>query len=460
MKDLVVIGGGPGGYVAAIRACQLGMDVALIEKDSLGGTCLNRGCIPTKAYQYNAKVLKSLQKSSEFGIAIGSIEFSMQQAKDRKDSIVANLVAGIKKLLEQNKVEIITGHAEIMDNHNVRVGERLICTQNILIATGSKSAVLPIKGIDTPGVLSSDEILELSTVPKRLAIIGGGVIGLEFASIFNLFGSEVTVFESAPQILNLLDSELSKRMLVYLKKQKIAIHTSTLVQQITQTEDSLKVMAQGKKESFTVEADLVLLAAGRLPVTDCLQLSEIEVELINGGFIKVDQDYQTNIPGLYAIGDVIGGKMLAHVASEEGIAAVEHMAGMHNPVAYDSVPNCVFTIPEIATVGMSEEEAQEQGIDYKIGKFLFAANSKAMTMGETDGLVKVIADQNEVIIGLHIIGPNASDLILEGTMIIKNHMTVSDIIATIHSHPTLGEALMEAIRDIRGEAIHLSPKRR
>ncbi|NLB53641.1 MAG: dihydrolipoyl dehydrogenase [Syntrophomonadaceae bacterium] len=460
MRDLVVIGGGPGGYVAAIRACQLGMKVTLIEKDALGGTCLNRGCIPTKAYQYNAKLLKSIRDSREFGITTGSIQFDMQEAKARKNTIVNNLAAGVKKLLQQNNAEIINGEAFIINQHHVRVREQLIETKNILIATGSKPAFLPIKGIDSPGVLNSEDILELSHVPERLVIIGGGVIGMEFACIFNLFGSEVTVIESAPRILGLLDAELSKRMLVYLKKQKITIHTNTLMQEIILEQNGLQVLARGSKGDITLNADLVLLAAGRIPVTECLQIKGAEVEMSEGGFIKVNQHYQTSLPGIYAVGDVIGGQLLAHVASEEGIAAVEHMAGINTSVPYHSVPSCIFTIPEIATVGMSEEEAKAQGIDYKTGKFQFAANGKAMTMGETDGLVKVIADQNEIIIGLHIIGPNASDLILEGTITVKNHMTVSDLVGTIHPHPTLGEALSEAARDIRGEAIHLAPKRK
>ncbi|MDD3894305.1 MAG: dihydrolipoyl dehydrogenase [Syntrophomonadaceae bacterium] len=460
MKDLVIIGGGPGGYVAAIRAAQLGMDITLIERESLGGTCLNRGCIPTKTYQYNAKVLHAMRKCKESGITVGDIQFDIKQAKARKDAIVANLVTGIKKLLEQNRVEVLNGEAELINNRNVKVGERLINTRSILIASGSKPAGLPIEGTDIPGVLNSDEILELTYVPSRLVIIGGGVIGLEFASIFNLFGSAVTVIESESRLLNLLDGEISRRMMVYLKKAGIAVYTGTLVQQITAAENGLKIIARGKKDTLETEADIILLAAGRQPATDSLNLDRIGVELTERGFIKTDRHYQTNIQGIYAIGDVIGGKMLAHVASEEGIAAVEHMGGIDRSVAYASVPSCIFTFPEVASVGMSEEEAQEKNIEYKTGKFLFAANSKAVTMGETDGMVKVIADQDERIIGVHIIGPNASDLILEGTLLVKNHMGVSDLLDTIHPHPTLGEAVMEAVRDIRGEAIHLSPKRK
>lgn len=459
VKDLVVIGGGPGGYAAAIRACQLGMKVALIERDALGGTCLNRGCIPTKAYHYNARILYDLHKAAGLGIEVENARLDMQRAKDRKDSIVRGLVDSIQKLLEQNQAEVIKGTAGIIDPQIVEVEEQRIKTRNILIASGSRPADLSIEGADLPGVMNSDEILELTAVPPRLAIIGGGVIGLEFASIFNQFGSAVTVIEKEARLLNAMDEEISRRMLVYLKKTGISIFTGTQVQQITAVDAGLNLVVRGKKEASVIEADVVLLAAGREPVTDNMKLADIGIELGPGGFIKTDGNFKTNRAGIYAIGDVIGSMMLAHVASEEGIAAVEHMAGKDRTVAYASVPQCIFTLPEAASVGMSEEEARERGLEYKVGKYLMAANSKAMTMGKTDGMVKILADQEERVIGVHIIGPHASDLILEGTIMVKNQMQIKDLLGTIHPHPTLGEALMEALHDIRGEAIHLLPKR-
>lgn len=460
MKDLVIIGGGPGGYVAAIRACQLGMKVALIERDILGGTCLNRGCIPTKAYQHNARVLHELRKAADWGIKIDNPHLDMPRIKEWKDNIVKNLAAGVEKLLVQNQAEVINGNAEIIESGQVKIGDRIIETKNILIATGSKPALLPIEGADLPGVLNSDGILEMTQIPSKLVIVGGGVIGLEFASIFNQFGSQVIVIESESRLLNLLDAEISRRMQVYLKKTGIGIYTDTLVQRISMVDQGLKLSVQGKKGSLEIETDVVLVAIGRQPETKGLGLAKIGVGVDPQGFINTDGDFATNIKGIYAIGDVVGNMMLAHVASEEGIAAVEKMAGSERNVAYDSVPNCIFTLPEVATVGMTEEEAREKGIEYKTGKYLIAANSKAMTMGEADGMVKIIADQDERIIGVHIIGPHASDLILEGTVMVKKRMSVEDLVGTIHPHPALGETLMEALLDIRGEAIHLPPQKK
>lgn len=459
MKDLVVIGGGPGGYVAAIRASQLGLKVVLIEKEAVGGTCLNRGCIPTKAYFQNAKALHTAQTSAEFNFRVDSIAFDMKGAKERKDGIVNNLMVGIKQLLAANGVEVINGEASIARVGVVVVNGEKIETRNILIATGSVPSILPIEGADLPGVITSDDALELTKVPDRLAIIGGGVIGLEFACIFNTFGTKVTVFEYMPSVLNMLDKEIGKRMGVFLKKQNIEVHTNAAVERIEKQGEALQVYAKTKKGDIVADADLVLMAGGRKPFIKGLNLEEAGV-ITERGFIKVDEDFATNVKGIYAIGDVIGGQMLAHVASEEGIAAVEKIAGHKSEVTYYAVPSCIFSFPEISTVGMSEEEAKEKGINYKVGKFQFAANGKAMTMGETDGLVKIIADDNGVIVGVHIIGPHASDLILEGTMMVKNRMRIDDIIGTIHPHPTLGEALMEAVLDVQGQAIHLAPRKK
>ncbi len=459
MKDLIIIGGGPGGYVAAIRARQLGMSVVLIEKDRVGGVCLNRGCIPTKAYYRNALALRDIENSSEFNIQVDKVSFDMFGAKQRKNNIVNNLTGGIEKLLQANGVQKITGEASLMDKSTVLVNGETIQGRNLLLASGSVPASLPIPGIDLPGVLNSDQMLELEQVPKRLAIIGGGVIGLEFACIFNSFGSQVSIFEFLPYLLNSMDNELGKRILVFLKKQKIAVHTSASVEKIENDADSLKITAQGKKGTIELSADMILAAGGRKPYTQGLGLEKLGIDLDESGFIKVDGRFATNIEGIYAIGDVIGGFMLAHAASEEGIAAVENMAGHNTQVSYHAVPGCVFSIPEIASVGMSEEEARAGGIEYRTGKFPFVANGKALTLGETDGMVKVLADQNEVIIGVHIIGPHASDLITEGTMMVKNRMKLPEITGIIHPHPTLCEALMEAVLDVQGKAVHLNPPR-
>lgn len=489
MKDLIIIGGGPGGYVAAIRARQLGMTVTIVEKEAFGGTCLNRGCIPTKAYYRNALVMKDIKACEEFNIKVGNVAFDMAGARQRKDQIVRNLVVGIEKLLLANGVEIIKGNAVLLDRHTVLVNGAELQSKNILLATGSIPASLPIPGIDLPGVMTSDQLLELNEVPPRLAVIGGGVIGLEFAGIFSALGSEVTVFEYLPELLNTMDHELGKRLRVFLKKQKINVHTSTRVEKIELVEDIeldkesaktlkisgeniirtdnlpdrssnlLKIKAEGKKGPIEVTADVILVATGRKPFTTGLNLEKLGIATDKAGFIQVDSHFSTNVKGIYAVGDVIGGQMLAHVASEEGIVAVEKMAGIDSAMPYQAVPACVFTMPEIASVGLSEEEAKAKGIVYQTGKCQFAANGKAMTMGETDGLVKVLADQDDVIIGVHIIGPHASDLIMEGTIMVNSRLKVPDVFGTIHPHPTLSEVMMEAVLDVHGQAIHLAPVR-
>ncbi|KUG02404.1 dihydrolipoamide dehydrogenase [hydrocarbon metagenome] len=459
MKDLIIIGGGPGGYVAAIRARQLGMSVVLIEKDRVGGVCLNRGCIPTKAYYRNALAMRDISNSSEFNIQVANVSFDMAGAKERKNKIVNNLFGGIEKLLQANGVERVTGKAELLDKNTVLVNGESIQGRNLLLASGSIPASLPIPGIDLPGVLNSDQMLELEQVPERLAVIGGGVIGLEFACIFNSFGSQVSILEFMPYLLNTMDNELGKRMLVFLKKQHIAVHTSASAEKIEKDADALKITVQGKKGIIEVPADIILQAGGRRPYTEGLGLEKLGIDIDASGFIKVNSSFSTNVEGIYAIGDVIGGFMLAHAASEEGIAAVENMAGHNTRVHYHAVPGCVFSIPEIASVGMSEEETRARGIEYRTGKFQFAANGKALTMGENDGIVKVLADQDDVIIGVHIIGPHASDLITEGTMMVKNRMKLTEIAGIIHPHPTLCETLMEAVLDVQGKAVHLNPPR-
>jgi dihydrolipoamide dehydrogenase len=460
MKDLVIIGGGPGGYVAAIRARQLGLDVILIEKDAVGGTCLNRGCIPTKAYYRNAEIMHDLSRAAEFNLSVEGLKFNMEQARERKDRIVKNLVKGVEKLLADHRVEVLKADARLTAPDTVAVSGQEIKTRNILLATGSIPASLPLPGAELDGVVDSTALLEINKVPPRLAIIGGGVIGLEYACIFNAFGSQVTVIEYLPAILGLLDGEIGKRMGVFLKKQGITVHTGTALEKIEKNGNELVLTANGKKGDLSIAADLVLLAAGRRPWTAGLELEALGIATDAHGFIKVDENFATNVPGIYAIGDVIGGLMLAHVASEEGIAAVENIAGHKGQVHYHAVPSCIFTFPEIATVGLSEEECVNKGINYRIGKFNFAANGKAMTLGQTDGLVKVIADENDVIRGVHILGPHASDLILEGTILVQEGIKASDFAGTIHAHPTLGEALMEAVLDVNGQAIHLSPRKR
>ncbi len=460
MRDLVIIGGGPGGYVAAIRAAQLGLQVTLVEKDQLGGTCLNRGCIPTKAYYQNAALLRTMETLSQFNIAAGPWQFDLPGAYQRKQNTVSNLVQGVGRLLQANGVEVIKGLATIASPGQVAVNGDLLQTKRILVAAGSVSAKLPIPGVDLPQVLNSDQILELQTVPKRLTVIGGGVIGLEFACIFQAFGSQVTVIEYLPELLSVIDKEIAKRMKAYLKRQGMDIQTGAAVKAVRQADDGLTLTVANAKGEFELQTDMVLLATGRRACTRCVNLDDPGIAVDQRGFIVVDEDYQTSVPGIYAIGDVIGGRMLAHVASEEGRVAVERMAGMNSHVAYHAVPAVIFTFPEIATVGVTEEEAKAAGIGYRVGKFQFAANSKAVAMGEKDGLIKVIADDDGIVIGVHIVGPHASDLIQAASLMVKERMRTESVSTTIHPHPTLGEALLEAVLDVDNRSIHLVPRRR
>ncbi|MDF2674647.1 MAG: lpdA [Clostridiales bacterium] len=462
--DVVIIGGGPGGYEAAIRGSQLGLKVCLVEKDALGGTCLNRGCIPTKALYRNAEIINTLKNIDEFGISIKGYDINVPEIQMRKQNIVNQLVGGIQQLLKANKVEVLAGIGSIKDNNTITVtyedGKASdISTKNIIIATGSTPLVPPIPGANTPGVYTSDEILDFDELPKSLAIIGGGVIGMEFAAIFNSLGSKVTVIEFLPNILAQVDSDFTKRLGVSLKKKGIDIHTSTGVTKIEKADDGFNVFAEGKKGEIQVLAERVLISTGRKPVTEGLNLEAAGVEFDRKG-IKVDKNFKTNAKNIYAIGDVNGKMMLAHVASHQGITVIEEIAGIGNNETTKPVPSCVFIFPEIATVGITEDEAKKLGMEYKVSKFMFGANGKALALGESEGMVKVLSDNENTIIGVHIMGPHASDLIQEGTLAVTKKLNVDDIASTIHAHPTLSEAFLEAVLGLKGEAIHMVPPRK
>lgn len=462
--DVVIIGGGPGGYEAAIRGAQLGLKVCLVERDSLGGTCLNRGCIPTKALYRNAEILNTLKNIDEFGVSVEGYSINVPEIQERKQNIVDQLVSGIKQLLKANKVEVLTGTGSIKDNNTVTVvfedGKTSdISTKNIIIATGSRPIVPPIPGANASGVYTSDEILNFTELPKSLAIIGGGVIGMEFAGIFNSLGSKVTVIEFLPNILAQIDTDFIKRLGVSLKKKGIDIHTSTKVTKIEKTDDGFNVFAEGKKGEIQVSAERVLISTGRMPVTEGLNLEAVGVDFDRKG-IKIDNNFKTTAKNIYAIGDVNGKMMLAHAASHQGIKVIEEIAGISSYETTQPVPSCVFIFPEIATVGMTEDEAKNRGMEYKVSKFMFGANGKALALGETEGMVKVLCDNNNTIIGVHIMGPHASDLIHEGTLAVTKKLNVDDIASTIHAHPTLSEAFSEAVLGLKGEAIHMVPSRK
>lgn len=462
--DVVIIGGGPGGYEAAIRGAQLGLKICLVERDSLGGTCLNRGCIPTKALYRNAEIINILKNIDEYGISVEGYSIDIAKIQERKQNIVNQLVGGVEQLLKANKIDVMIGTGSIKDENTVTVtskdGEkRDISTKNIIIATGSKSLVPPIPGADSNGIYTSDDILNFSELPESLAVIGGGVIGMEFATIFNSMGSKVTVIEFLPSILAQVDSDLTKRLGVSLKKKGMDIHTSTKVTKIEKNDDGFVVFAEGKKGEIQVAVERVLISTGRMPVTDGLNLEGVGIEFDRKG-IKVDKKFQTNLKNVYAIGDVNGRIMLAHAASHQGISVIEEIAGISTDETIKPVPGCIFIFPEIAMAGITEDEAKNQGIEYKVSKFLFGANGKALALGETEGMMKVLSNMDNTIIGVHIMGPHASDLIHEGTLAISKGLNVDDIADTIHAHPTLSEAFLEAVLGLKGEAIHMVPPRK
>ncbi len=464
--DLIIIGGGPGGYVAAIRASQLGMNVTLIEKEHLGGTCLNVGCIPTKALFRNAQVLASMQEAEEYGICFAkeSITLDLDRMQEEKQKIVTGLVDGVEGLLKANKVTVVRGEGRLRSATEVEVvgGEadgQVFTADKILLATGSNSAVPPIEGIDTPGVWTSTEALNVTKVPARLAVIGGGVIGMEFVGIFTTFGSEVTVFEFLPNILPPLDEEISRRSKMMFTKKGVAFHTGTAVRAIRKEGEEFVVSFAKGEETNELTFDAVLVATGRTPVTEGLGLEELGVG-IERRAVKVDENYETNVKGIYAIGDAIGGTMLAHVASEEGKVCVERMAGLDSGMDYGQVPSAVFTFPEIAAIGATEKQLKEEGVAYKAAKVPFSGNGKAQTMHEADGILKVLAKEDgSEILGVHIIGPNASDLITEAASDMAGGISVEKAAEIIHGHPTLSEVFEEALLLLLGRGIHTPPKK-
>lgn len=458
MFDVVVIGGGPGGYVAAIRGAQLGGKIALVEGAKIGGTCLNVGCIPTKALVHSASTYLRVKDAFRFGVDVKDVKLDMESVMSHKRNTVEQLVSGVDKLVRGNGVQIYPGWAKVPSPNEVEVtledgSKEVLATKNILLATGSSPFNLPFLEGKT---ISSDEILDLDYVPERLAIIGGGVIGIEFASIFAAFGSEVTIIELLPAILPNLDREIAQRLSLILRKRGISINTGTSVTEIREDGNEKVVLATAKDGSIKeFRADLVLSAVGRVPNFGGIDLDGLGVAYDRKG-IKADGCMATNVPGIWAIGDVVGRTLLAHGASAEGIVAMENIFGKPRVMDYTVVPACVFSIPECSAVGLKEKEAQEKGFTVKTSKFPFSANGKALSMGETDGLVKVVADEaTGKILGMHILGPHADDLIHEGAIAIRLGLTAEDITDTIHAHPTLSEAAMEAFLGVAGRQVHL-----
>lgn len=463
-KKVIIIGGGPGGYVAAIRLAQLGANVIVVEKSKVGGTCLNVGCIPTKVLLHTAEIYEDILNSSLYGINInGDVSIDWKALQNRKNDITAHLVGGVEGLLRLNNVEVINGEASFVDKNTISVKkengtEENLEADNYIIATGSESIVPPIIGAELNGVLNSTEILNLEEIPEELVVIGGGVIGVEFASLFNTLGTKVKLVEMLPHILPPIDRQIGEIEKMKLENSGVEIYTSSQVTEITEVNGKLQVKVKTDNGEIELSGDKVLVSVGRKAVIDGLNLESIGVNIDRKG-IKINNKMETNIAGIYAIGDVVGINMLAHVASEQGVIAAENIMGMEKEIDYKVVPSCVYTRPEIASVGLTEEEAKAQNIDYNIGVFQLANNSKTVIMNEFEGtLVKIISDKKyDEILGVHIYGPRATDLITEAALAIKLEATLDELIETIHAHPTIGEAMKEAALDSRNIAIHAAP---
>jgi len=453
-RDIVIIGGGPAGYVAAIHASHLGAKVAVIEKDKLGGTCLNRGCIPTKALARTAEALVKARAAGDFGILMDSIRIDFPRIMAHKSKSVNQLVSGVEQLMKSNKIRVCRGAGRILSPQLVKVNGEEIATRKVVVATGSESTPLPVPGTDLPGVLTTDDILELTELPESLVVVGGSHVGVEFASIFNALGTKVTIVKRRPLRLEPVDEEIGRRFAQTLPRQGIEVKIGAAVKAIEKKGAVLRAVWDTPEGKQGVEGQMVLMATGRAPYTGGLNLSELGIQM-DGRAIRVNEYLETNVKGIYAIGDVLGKNMLAHVASYEGEVAVENALGRSREADYRAVPNCVFCHPEIAGVGITEKEASDGGIPYKVSKFPFAACGRAVAMGETAGMVKMICRAGDgVVLGLHIMGPHASDLIAEGALSIRLGLTAEDIVHTIHAHPTLPEAVRETAMGQLDGAIH------
>ena len=453
-KDIVIIGGGPGGYVAAIHAAHLGAQVALVEKNRLGGTCLNWGCIPTKALVRSVEVLLEAKRADEFGIEIGSIKANLPRIMARKRGIVDKLVSGVEQLMKANKISVYRGAGRIMSPHLVKVDDTEIATRKIIIATGSESSPLPVDGANLPGVLSTDDILELEELPESLVVIGGSHVGVEFASIFSALGTKTTIVKRRPLLLEPVDEEVGRRFAQGLSRQGIQVIIGAAVKSIKRQGGLLKVSWDTPEGEQGVEGQAVLMATGRRPYSAGLGLEELGVKM-EAGAVLVDDCLETNIEDIYAIGDVLGKHMLAHVASYEGEIAAENALGGRRRADYQAVPTCVFTVPVVAGVGITEKEAKERGIPHKVSKFPFLACGRAVAMDETAGIVKMICHaESGKVLGLHIMGPHADDLIAEGALAVRLGATARDVAHTIHAHPTLPEAVQETAMGQLEGSIH------
>jgi dihydrolipoamide dehydrogenase len=456
--DLVVLGSGPGGYVAAIRATQLGLRTAVIEKGLLGGTCLNVGCIPTKAMLASVEALAVARRGSEFGFKANSIEPDYPAMVKRRNRVVEQNRAGVQHLLKKAGATVLPGQGRFVSPHLLEVtgesGTERVQARHAIIATGSVPARAPIPGADSPGVVTSDDLLTLSEAPKSMVVIGAGAVGLEWGDIYHALGTKITVIEMLDRILPPADAEISQALARSFQKKGFELHVSARVDRIEPGRDGLTVHFTGPKGEGKATAEIVLLATGRRAFTDGAGLEEIGVKLERGRVV-VDERMQTSVPDVYAIGDCVSRFQLAHVASREGEVAVENIAGHPTKMDYRTVPSCVYTSPEVAWVGLTEAQAREQYEGVKVGSFPFMALGKARAIGEREGFIKVVADEKYgQVLGVHMIGAHVTDLIAEPTTAMAMEATAEEFASTIHAHPTLAEGLMEAAADALGHAIH------
>lgn len=460
--DLVIIGAGPGGYVGAIRAAQLGLRTALIERDKLGGTCLHVGCIPTKAMLHTAELLDHLRGAGDLGITVGDLALDLATVQARKSRVVDKLHKGVQFLMRKNKIDVFNGEARFLSDREVGVAladgsESTMGGRHFLIATGSAPRSVPGITIDNDRTLDSTGALALTTLPRRIAILGAGAVGVEFASLFRAFGTEVALIELLPTIVPLEDEEIGQQLQRAFERRGIKVHPGTTAESVQRRGDELVITLRKDGESSTVTVDYLLVAVGRAPVLKELAPEEAGVGLDRGA-VMVNEELRTTTPHIFAIGDVLGRPFrLAHVASDEAIAAVETIAGEERaPIDYQAIPRPTFCIPQVATMGLSERQAKEGGREIKVGRFPFQANSKASISGDTEGLVKVVADAKVgEILGIHMMGAGVTELLAEGVAARYLEGTLAEVGSAVHSHPTLSEALKEASLDALGRAIHI-----
>ncbi len=460
--DMVIIGSGPGGYVAAVRASQLGMKVAVVEQDRLGGICLNWGCIPTKALLKSADVYSSIKNAGSFGIQVDNTSFDFSAVIKRSRQIADRMAKGVQYLFKQNNIPHFSGSGRLVDKNVVAIVDESGNTNNelkakyIVLATGARPRSIPGVEIDGKKVISSKEAMSLEKIPESMIVIGAGAIGVEFAYFYHVFGCQVTILEMLPTLLPIEDKEITDVLLRSFKKYRMKIHTSSLVKNVSTQNDQVRVTIESAGETTDLEADIALMAIGVQGNHEGLGLEGLDIE-VEKSYIKVNHSFQTNIKNIYAIGDIIGPPWLAHVASAEGINCVERIAGLDvQPIDYSSIPGCTYCHPQVASIGLTEEKAREQGFELKIGKFPFVASGKSIALGERDGMVKLIFEaKTDKLIGAHIIHAEATELIGELAVVKSTGVTAHELIKTIHAHPTLSEAILEAAAAAYGEAIHV-----